>query len=140
MGSPCISPFFQRNNFVATCLPAKMRIPFQNGSFLKGLLHYFSTCIDITGNNWYCFILKNVENCKKKFQRVKKLLGIEILIRLKICKDSNDIIEVLRLLKFKKFYILYIFPYFFLPKYIMGDKLRHFIGKKSDILRQIMVY
>ena len=40
---------------------------------LKGLLHCFSTGIDITGNKWYCFILKNVENCKKKFQRVKKL-------------------------------------------------------------------
>ena len=40
---------------------------------LKGLLHCFSTGIDITGNEWYCFILKNVGNCKKKFQRVKKL-------------------------------------------------------------------
>ena len=40
---------------------------------LKGLLHYFSTCIEITGNIWYCFIFKNVENCKEKFQRVKKL-------------------------------------------------------------------
>ena len=40
---------------------------------LKGLLHCFSTCIEITGNNRYCFILKKVENCKEKFQRVKKL-------------------------------------------------------------------
>ena len=40
---------------------------------LKGLLHCFSTCIEITGNNWYCFILKNVENCKENFLRVKKL-------------------------------------------------------------------
>ena len=50
-------------------------VPFQwekNLSF-KGLLHCFSTCIGITGNNWYYFILKNVENCKEKFQRVKKL-------------------------------------------------------------------
>ena len=39
----------------------------------KGLLHCFSTCIEIIGNNWYCFILKNVENRKKKFQSVKKL-------------------------------------------------------------------
>ena len=41
--------------------------------YVKGLLHCFSTCIEITGNNWYCFILKNVENCKEKFQRVIKL-------------------------------------------------------------------
>ena len=40
---------------------------------LKGLLHCFSTCIEITGDNWYCFILNDVENCKKKIQRVKKL-------------------------------------------------------------------
>ena len=25
---------------------------------IKGLLHCFSTCIEIIGNNWYCFILK----------------------------------------------------------------------------------
>ena len=37
------------------------------GTVLKGLLHCFSTCIEITGNNWYCLILNNVENCKKKF-------------------------------------------------------------------------
>ena len=43
---------------------------------VKGLLHCFSTCIEITGNNRYCFILKNIENCKEKFQRVKKLQGI----------------------------------------------------------------
>ena len=42
----------------------------------KGLLHCFSTCIEITGNNRYCFILKNVENCKEKFLRVKNLKGI----------------------------------------------------------------
>ena len=33
----------------------------------------FSTGTEITGNNWYCFISKNVENCKEKLQRVKKL-------------------------------------------------------------------
>ena len=43
------------------------------GKNLKGLLHCFSTCIEIIGKNWYCFILKNVENCKKKILRVKKL-------------------------------------------------------------------
>ena len=59
---------------------------------LKGLLHCFSTCNDITGNNWYCFTLKNIENCKKKFQRVEKLKEIEILISLEICKDSYDVI------------------------------------------------
>ena len=40
---------------------------------IKEVLHCFSTCIEISGNNWYCFILKNVENCMEKFQRVKKL-------------------------------------------------------------------
>ena len=39
----------------------------------KGLLHCFSTCIEITGTNWYWFNLKNIENCKEKSQRVKKL-------------------------------------------------------------------
>ena len=42
-------------------------------SRFRGLLHCFSTCIEITGNNWCCLNLKNVENCKDKFQRVKKL-------------------------------------------------------------------
>ena len=28
--------------------------------FVKGLLHCFSICIEIAGNNWYCFNLKNV--------------------------------------------------------------------------------
>ena len=37
--------------------------------------------------------------------------------------------ESFRLLKLKKIYILYIFSYFFLLKYIMGDKLNHFIKK-----------
>ena len=32
----------------------------------KGLLHCFSTCIEITGNNWYCFNLKNVEKTARK--------------------------------------------------------------------------
>ena len=36
----------------------------------KVLLHCFSTCTDINGNNRYCFNLKNVEICKEKFQRV----------------------------------------------------------------------
>ena len=40
---------------------------------LKGLLHCFLTCTEITGTYWYFFNLKNVENCKQKFQRVKKL-------------------------------------------------------------------
>ena len=40
---------------------------------VKGLLHCFSICIEITGNKWHCFILKNVENCKQKFKRVKNL-------------------------------------------------------------------
>ena len=44
-----------------------------NRCLFKGLLHCFSTCIEIIGNNWYCFILKNVENHKKKFQKVKKI-------------------------------------------------------------------
>ena len=35
--------------------------------------HFFSRCIEITGNKWYCFDLKNDENSKEKFQRVKKL-------------------------------------------------------------------
>ena len=35
----------------------------------KGLLHYFSTCTDIAENNWYCFNLKNVENCKEKIPK-----------------------------------------------------------------------
>ena len=35
---------------------------------LKGLLHCFSICIEITGGNRYCFILNNVENCKKKIR------------------------------------------------------------------------
>ena len=37
---------------------------------VKGLLHCFSTCIEITGTNWYWCNLKNVENCKEKSQRV----------------------------------------------------------------------
>ena len=41
--------------------------------FVKGLLHCLSTCTEFTGNNWYCLNLKNVVNCKEKFQRVKKL-------------------------------------------------------------------
>ena len=40
---------------------------------IKGLLHCFSTCHEINENNRYCFILKNVKNCKEKFQRVQKL-------------------------------------------------------------------
>ena len=39
----------------------------------EGLLHCILTSIQITGITWYCFILKNVENCKKKIHRVKKL-------------------------------------------------------------------
>ena len=45
---------------------------FDIGSALKGLLHSFSTCIEIAGNNWYCSNFKNVEKCKEKFQRIKK--------------------------------------------------------------------
>ena len=51
-----------------------------NNDKFNGLLHCFSTCTEITGNNWYCFISKNTENCKEKFQLVKKLKGIKILI------------------------------------------------------------
>ena len=43
---------------------------------VKGLLHCFSTCIEITEDNCYCFIFKNIENCKEKFQWVNKLCGI----------------------------------------------------------------
>ena len=32
---------------------------------LKELLHWFSICIEIAVNNWCCFIIKDVENCKK---------------------------------------------------------------------------
>ena len=42
----------------------------------KWLLHCFSTCVEITGDDCYCFIFKNIENCKEKFQRVNKLLEI----------------------------------------------------------------
>ena len=38
---------------------------------LKGLLHYFPAYIEITGINWYCLNLKNVENCKEKFSGLK---------------------------------------------------------------------
>ena len=40
---------------------------------IKMLLHCFSTCHEINEINRYYFILKNVENCKEKFQRVQKL-------------------------------------------------------------------
>ena len=43
---------------------------------LKAYRTVFSTCIKITRNNFYCFILKNVENCKHEFQRVKELQEI----------------------------------------------------------------
>ena len=39
--------------------------------------------------------------------------------------------ELFRLLKLKKIYFIYIFLYFFLLKYIMDDKLPHFMKKKS---------
>ena len=59
---------------VAELLPLKVSpIPLIVNKFkLKGLLHCFLTCIEIFGNYWYCFILKNVENRKEKFQRIKK--------------------------------------------------------------------
>ena len=42
-------------------------------SVFKGLLHCFSACTETTGNNWYCFNLKNVQKLQdKKFQRVKR--------------------------------------------------------------------
>ena len=59
---------------------------------LKMLLTVFSACIEISKNNWDCFVLKNVENCKTKFQRFKKLKGFKILISLKICKDPYDVV------------------------------------------------
>ena len=40
----------------------------------KGLLHCFSTCIEITENNWYCFNLKNVENWKENFKGLKSYM------------------------------------------------------------------
>ena len=43
---------------------------------LKGLRHCFSICIEINGNNWYCFSFKKAKNFKEKFQRVKMLPGI----------------------------------------------------------------
>ena len=46
---------------------------FHRISTIKGLLHCFSSCIEITGDNCYCFIFRNIENCKEKFERVKKL-------------------------------------------------------------------
>ena len=52
-----------------------MKIKVENVSrlyFLKGYCTFFSTCIEITGNNGYCFLLKKVENHREKFQRVKK--------------------------------------------------------------------
>ena len=74
------SSFFHRKGHVNTFANIAYVYNFCKGpvyiysqTCLKGLLHYFSTCIEITGNNWYCFIFKNVENCKDKFQRVKKL-------------------------------------------------------------------
>ena len=50
--------------------------------------------------------------------------------------------ESVRLLKFKKIYILYIFLDFFLLIYIMCDKTHHFMEKIKYIastLHQIMV-
>ena len=41
--------------------------------------------------------------------------------------------ELFRLLKLKKnLYYIYIFLYFFLLEYIMGDKLHHFMKKFKD--------
>ena len=44
-----------------------------NVHLVKELLHCFSIGIEITGDNCYCFIFKNIESCKEKFQRVNKL-------------------------------------------------------------------
>ena len=41
------------------------------GSISERFLTYL--CIEITGTNWYWFILQNVENRKEKSLRVKKL-------------------------------------------------------------------
>ena len=43
------------------------------GNFLPSLIIMSALKGYCIGNNWYCFILKNVENRKKKFQRIKKL-------------------------------------------------------------------
>ena len=39
----------------------------------KGPLHYFSTCIEITGNKLVLFYLKECQKLQEKIQRVKKL-------------------------------------------------------------------
>ena len=55
--------------------------------------------------------------------------------------DSYDLIWVIQIIKFKKKSAFYVYFYiFFLLKYIMCDKLHHFMRKKkSNILHQIMV-
>ena len=68
--------------------PTNICIIRKDAENLKGLLHYISTCIEITGNNWLCLILKNVKNCKENFQRVKKVKRNLNFNWLKICKDS----------------------------------------------------
>ena len=60
-------------NLLVRCAVDFLKTLYLSKFHFKGLLHCFSTCIEITGNNWYCFNLKNVDNCKEKFQRVKKL-------------------------------------------------------------------
>ena len=64
-----IRPFWSGGSVVDNMLDYKLGIT----SDFKGLLHCFLTCIEITGTNWYCFNLKNVENCKETLKRVKKL-------------------------------------------------------------------
>ena len=78
----------------------------------KGLLHCFSACIEITGNNCYWFDLKNVENCKEKFQGLKSYK--EFKLAKKYAKTHMTSFELFRLIKLKKkispiLYILYFF-------------------------------
>ena len=51
-------------------------IVIEMGLFTSTATALFLTCTEITENNWYCLNFKNVENCKEKFQRVKKFEGI----------------------------------------------------------------
>ena len=60
-------------NYIMALYKLHLGPAFQTMISLKRLLHCFSTCVEITGDNCYCFIFKNIENCKEKFQRVKKL-------------------------------------------------------------------
>ena len=55
---------------------------------VKGQVHCFSTCIEITGIKQNC--LKNAGNCKETFQKVKNEREVNSN-KLKIYKDSYDV-------------------------------------------------